>query len=345
MALGLTPALPSVAAAARPHLGGDGPERPTGTAGRHGRGRRRRALGHAARAAAGDRDRAPPSAARLRFVIDPRPSIRWAPRRRWARRERPGGRASSPTRTSRSCASLAQERSVVAASRSVGISRDRAIYRLARLDAAFGGPVVAAVRGGRAHGGTRLTALGDRIVRQGFGSVELARRAARSRRLSLSNRLRGRLPPRAGARGRARAGLRAPGRLRRGGGRAGRRPGRPRGDPRRPGAVSLERAQRPPRHRRQGRTVPGGRGTNPPHPVGARDPPGRGHRGADPPAPAHARDPGLALREGDGGPAGERRPAYSRIPSVVSEKTASPSGRFGESMSRAIRRGGFDLRR
>jgi len=69
--------------------------------------------------------------------------------------------------------SLGQKRSVVAASRSVGISRDRAIYRLARLERAFGGPVVSGVRGGRSHGGTNLTPLGDRIVRQGFDSIEL----------------------------------------------------------------------------------------------------------------------------------------------------------------------------
>lgn len=68
---------------------------------------------------------------------------------------------------------LAREPSVVAASRRVGISRDRATYRLARLEEAFGGPVVQSVRGGRGHGATRLTALGDRIVRQGFDSVEL----------------------------------------------------------------------------------------------------------------------------------------------------------------------------
>lgn len=70
-------------------------------------------------------------------------------------------------------ASLAQERSVVAACRRVGISRDRAVYRLARLGRAFGGPVVASLRGGRSHGTTQLTELGDRIVRQGFDSVEL----------------------------------------------------------------------------------------------------------------------------------------------------------------------------
>ncbi len=69
--------------------------------------------------------------------------------------------------------SLAQERSVVAASRRIGISRDRAVYRLARLGEAFGGPVVTGVRGGRNFGGSRLTPLGDRIVREGFDSVEL----------------------------------------------------------------------------------------------------------------------------------------------------------------------------
>ncbi|HLY77581.1 MAG TPA: TOBE domain-containing protein [Thermoplasmata archaeon] len=68
---------------------------------------------------------------------------------------------------------VAGERSVVAASRRVGISRDRATYRLARLERAFGGPVVVSVRGGRGHGATQLTALGDRIVRRGFDSVEL----------------------------------------------------------------------------------------------------------------------------------------------------------------------------
>jgi molybdate transport repressor ModE-like protein/molybdopterin-binding protein len=85
---------------------------------------------------------------------------------------------------------LARERSVVAASRRVGISRDRATYRLARLERAFGGPVVTSVRGGRLHGSTRLTTLGDRIVRQGFDSVELldARPVAPP---STSNRLSG----------------------------------------------------------------------------------------------------------------------------------------------------------
>lgn len=68
---------------------------------------------------------------------------------------------------------VARERSVVRASREVGISRDRAVYRIARLGRAFGGPVVQSVRGGRDHGGTVLTVLGDRIVHGGFDSVEL----------------------------------------------------------------------------------------------------------------------------------------------------------------------------
>ena len=69
--------------------------------------------------------------------------------------------------------SLAQERSLVAASRRLGISRDRAVYRIERLARAFGGPVVATARGGAGHGGSTLTRLGDRIVRGGFDSVEL----------------------------------------------------------------------------------------------------------------------------------------------------------------------------
>jgi molybdopterin-binding protein/molybdate transport repressor ModE-like protein len=68
---------------------------------------------------------------------------------------------------------VGKDRSVVAASAHVGLSRDQATYRIARLARLFGGAVVAGVRGGRAHGGTRLTALGDRIARRGFDSVEL----------------------------------------------------------------------------------------------------------------------------------------------------------------------------
>ena len=68
---------------------------------------------------------------------------------------------------------LAHQRSLVAASRDVGVSRDRAVYRIARLARAFGGPVVRATRGGAGHGTTTLTPLGDRIVRSGFDSVEL----------------------------------------------------------------------------------------------------------------------------------------------------------------------------
>lgn len=69
--------------------------------------------------------------------------------------------------------SLAQERSLVGASRRLGISRDRAVYRVERLERAFGGPVVVGSRGGSGHGGSTLTPLGDRIVRGGFDSVEL----------------------------------------------------------------------------------------------------------------------------------------------------------------------------
>ncbi len=63
--------------------------------------------------------------------------------------------------------------SVVAAARALGISRDRAVYRLRRLARAFGGPVVVAERGGTRHGETRLTALGDRVAHGGFEAIEL----------------------------------------------------------------------------------------------------------------------------------------------------------------------------
>jgi molybdate transport repressor ModE-like protein/molybdopterin-binding protein len=69
--------------------------------------------------------------------------------------------------------SIGRERSVVAACDRVGVSHDVAVYRLRRLAHAFGGPVVASARGGRGHGGTTLTALGDRVARLGFDSVEM----------------------------------------------------------------------------------------------------------------------------------------------------------------------------
>jgi len=68
---------------------------------------------------------------------------------------------------------IASTSNVVAAARELGISRDRANYHLGRLARAFGGPVVATERGGAGHGRTRLTPLGDRIVRGGFDVVEM----------------------------------------------------------------------------------------------------------------------------------------------------------------------------
>jgi len=66
--------------------------------------------------------------------------------------------------------------SVVRAARALGISRDRAVYHLARMSRAFGAPVVAAARGGPAHGQTLLTPLGDRIAHGGFDVLEPPRR-------------------------------------------------------------------------------------------------------------------------------------------------------------------------
>ncbi len=68
---------------------------------------------------------------------------------------------------------IGREKSVVAAGRRVGVSHDVAVYRLRRLARAFGGPVATGVRGGPGHGGTTLTPLGDRVLREGFDAVEL----------------------------------------------------------------------------------------------------------------------------------------------------------------------------
>jgi molybdate transport repressor ModE-like protein/molybdopterin-binding protein len=57
--------------------------------------------------------------------------------------------------------------SVVAAARSVGVSRDRAVYRIARLRERAGGAVVTTRRGGAAGGRTGLTARGRAVLEGG----------------------------------------------------------------------------------------------------------------------------------------------------------------------------------
>ncbi len=241
--------------------------------------------------------------------------------------------------------SLDQSRSVVAASAHVGISRDRAIYRLQRLRDAVGGPVVTSERGGSGHGGTRLTDLGHRVARGGFNSVELVAARA-SAGLSAPNRLAGvyRHVPTPAIR--ARAPSPPSGGVRRRRGRAGRAPPRPGGDPRRARAVRDQRAERAPGTvesirpaGRLGRTLVVRVG-----PVRVRaavTPEPIRQLGLAPGTSVYVYVKATALRRA---PGGRGRP-YSRIPSVVSEKTASPSGRFGESMRRAMRRGGFDFRK
>jgi molybdate transport system regulatory protein len=64
-------------------------------------------------------------------------------------------------------AALDRDRSVVAAARAVGISRDRAVYRLERLRTRAGGSVVSARRGGAGGGGSGLTARGRAVLSGG----------------------------------------------------------------------------------------------------------------------------------------------------------------------------------
>ncbi len=59
---------------------------------------------------------------------------------------------------------VVRERSVVRAARSVRIGRDRAVYRLQRLERLYGGPAARGRRGGTTPGETVLTALGRRLL-------------------------------------------------------------------------------------------------------------------------------------------------------------------------------------
>ena len=61
--------------------------------------------------------------------------------------------------------------SIVDACARIAMTRDTAMYRLRRLAAALGAPVVASARGGASHGGTALTSSGRRILLQGAGPL------------------------------------------------------------------------------------------------------------------------------------------------------------------------------
>ncbi|HTT34274.1 MAG TPA: TOBE domain-containing protein [Thermoplasmata archaeon] len=62
---------------------------------------------------------------------------------------------------------IARAGSVVRASAELHVSRDRALYRLRKLAAAAGGPIVASTRGGAGYGGSTLTARGWRLLERG----------------------------------------------------------------------------------------------------------------------------------------------------------------------------------
>jgi molybdopterin-binding protein/molybdate transport repressor ModE-like protein len=66
--------------------------------------------------------------------------------------------------------SLVVTPNLVRAARSIGIGRDRAVYRLQRLSRLYGHAVTVAVRGGTSPGATRLTALGRRLLDRARGT-------------------------------------------------------------------------------------------------------------------------------------------------------------------------------
>jgi len=64
---------------------------------------------------------------------------------------------------------LAREPNLVHAARAIGIGRDRAVYRLHRLERLFDGTVATGHRGGTTPGVTRLTPFGRRLLRSAVG--------------------------------------------------------------------------------------------------------------------------------------------------------------------------------
>lgn len=60
---------------------------------------------------------------------------------------------------------LAHEPNLVHAARTLGIGRDRAVYRLRRLERLYHGAVATGHRGGTTPGVTRLTPIGRRLLR------------------------------------------------------------------------------------------------------------------------------------------------------------------------------------
>jgi molybdate transport system regulatory protein len=73
---------------------------------------------------------------------------------------------------------IARDGSITAAARALGMSYRRAWLLVDTMNRCFRGPVVATEAGGERGGGTRLTALGDEVVRRYRASERLAQRAA-----------------------------------------------------------------------------------------------------------------------------------------------------------------------
>lgn len=73
-------------------------------------------------------------------------------------------------------AAIAREGTLVRAAQASEIGRDRAVYRLRRLERLYGAPAAIGQRGGRIAGATRLTALGRRLLADAGGLRSTANR-------------------------------------------------------------------------------------------------------------------------------------------------------------------------
>jgi molybdopterin-binding protein/molybdate transport repressor ModE-like protein len=69
-------------------------------------------------------------------------------------------------------AALSQRPNLVHACQQLGMTRDRGMYRLRRMEAAVGAPVVRTHRGGPRAGATELTVRGRALLRQGVAPLD-----------------------------------------------------------------------------------------------------------------------------------------------------------------------------
>jgi len=91
-------------------------------------------------------------------------------------------------------AAIAETGSIAAAGRTMGMSYKRAWYLLDTMNHCFQEPLVHASKGGRGHGGARLTPVGEEVLRL-YRAIETQAATAATVELSALSRLIAEAPP------------------------------------------------------------------------------------------------------------------------------------------------------